>query len=166
MSNTVSAGLAMVSPKISLVLGWIAWEIVSSSARIDPDALDAEPFQRNSEQVHCAAVDGRDGNNAVAGAAQIQHGQQRRCLSAGGEHCAHAAFQGCDLLLDSVAGGVGETGVHRLHGHIEQLCHLFGAVKAIGGTLYDGDSSRTAVFRGIAGVNIWFPVLRSDCMAA
>ena len=113
--------------------------------RVYPDALDAEPLQRYAEQVHSAAVNGGNGNNAVAGTAQIQHRQQGSCLSAGSEHCPDAALQ-------CIAGGVGETGIHRFRGHVKQFRHLFGGVETISGALYNGYCAGAAVFRGIAGV--------------
>ena len=118
--------------------------------RVRPDALDAELFEGDAEQVDRAAVDGGDGDEAVACGAEVEDGEQGSGLTRGGQHGADAALESGDLLFHGVAGRVSEAGVDALGRHIKQGRDLCGRVEAVGGGLNDGHDAGAAVFRLVA----------------
>ena len=113
--------------------------------RVRPDALDAELFEGDAEQVDRAAVDGGDGDEAVACGAEVEDGEQGSGLTRGGQHGADAAPRSGDLL--STASQVGLAKRRRCLGrHIKQGRDLCGRVEAIGGGQNDGHDAGAAVF--------------------
>ena len=74
-------------------------------------------------------------------------GEQGSGLTRGGQHGADAALESGDLLLDRVAGRIGEAGVDALGRHIEQGRDFRGRVEAVGRGLNDRHDARAAVLR-------------------
>ena len=81
------------------------------------------------------------------GGADVQHGHEVGGLARGGEHGAHAPFQGGNLLLYGVQGGVGKAGVEKAFRlQIEKVAHLLGALVNVSGALHDGGHTGLPVF--------------------
>ena len=100
MSNTSFFGFGIVSPKNTLVFGWIAashW--ARSCGVVDERDLDAELRQRVVQQVVRAAVQRRRRDDVVAGLAQRHEGERLGGLAGGdGERAGQADRRGAAAL--------------------------------------------------------------------
>ena len=76
-------------------------------------ALYAQLLERKREQVNRAAINLRHAYQAVARLAYVEHRHEVRGLSGRGAHCAHAALQRRDLVLDRHYRGVCKARVYK-----------------------------------------------------
>ena len=113
--------------------------------------FNAKPLERKGKQVDRAAVNGRGADDVVPRRGDVEHGQQVRRLTGGGEHRAHAAFQRGNFIFHHLYGGVGNARIHVAgHRQVEQLAQMLGGIVFIGRALVDGQNAGLAVFRLIA----------------
>ena len=109
---------------------------------IDESHADAQLLKGDSQQVESAPIDIGGTDDMVAGAADIQAGEQIGCLPRGGQHRTHAAFQVGDLGGYVVVGRVLETGVEiPALLQVEQPAHLVGSLIFEGRALDDRNLS-------------------------
>ena len=107
--------------------------------RVDEGALNTQFLQRHTKEVIGSAIDFVGGNEVVASATDIEDGVEVGSLSAGGKHCSNTAFQCCNLLGNSIIGGVLQTGVEvALFLQVEEVGHLLRVVVFECGTLING----------------------------
>jgi hypothetical protein len=98
--------------------------------RIDERRLDAEPRQREIEQVVRAAVQGARRDDVAASPHQRDDREVQRRLPAGRRDRADAALERRDALLEHRAGRVGDAGVDVPRAlHVEQRCRVVGVGK-------------------------------------
>ena len=88
----------------------------SLNARIVPigvneSALDAKFLQRHAKEVEGAAVNRVGRNEMVASLTDVEDGVEVSSLSAAGQHSPNSAFQGSNLLSDSIVRGVSKAGI-------------------------------------------------------
>ena len=115
------------------------FQLFPGAARAHKGGLDAHFLHGLVNQVEGAAVNGAGSHHMVAGVADVQHGNQGSRLAGRGEHSAHAAFQGSNLLFHSVHGGVAQTGIEEALGlQVKEVAHGLGAVIGIRCALHNG----------------------------
>ena len=111
-------------------------------------AFDAELLHGHGEEVARAAINGRSADEVVARFADVEHGEEVRCLTGAGEHRCHSAFHGRNLGRHGVVGGVLQARVEvarRLQ--VEQVGHGVAGLVLESGALVDGENAGFAVFR-------------------
>ena len=92
--------------------------------------------------------------DSIALTADVENGHEAGCLTGGGQHGAHAAFQIGNLFFHIGHGGVGNTGIHMTgRFQIKQLAQFGCAVVLVGSALVDGHGSGLAVLGLIAGLD-------------
>lgn len=113
---------------------------------VDEGAVDAHLFESDTEEVERAAIDCRGTDEVVAGFTDVVDGIEVGCLSRGGQHGAHAAFECGNLGCHGVVGRVLQTGIEiAVLFQVEEACHLFAAAIFEGGALVDGEYTRLSV---------------------
>ena len=113
---------------------------------VDEGAVDAHLFKSDTEEVERAAIDCRGTDEVVAGFTDVVDGIEVGCLSRGGQHGTHAAFECGNLGCHGVVGRVLQTGIEiAVLFQVEEACHLFAAAIFEGGALVDGEYTRLSV---------------------
>ena len=113
---------------------------------VDEGALDAELLQRHAEEVERAAVDSVGGDEVVASLTDVEDGVEVRRLSAAGQHSAHAAFEGSNLLSHGIVRRVSQAGIEVAAVlEVEETRHLVARLVAEGCALIDRQLLRFAL---------------------
>ena len=129
-------------------------QFILSAFGVDEGDLDAHALHGDGKQVEGAAVDGGGGDDMVAAAGNVKHGEEVGGLAGACEHCRSAAFQGGDLCRHGIAGGIAQAGIEiAVILQVKEPSHGVGGLIAEGGALNDGDLARLAVFRRITGLD-------------
>ena len=114
---------------------------------IHEGAFYAQLLHRHTEEVVRTAIDGVGGDEMVACLADVEDGVEVGCLTAGGQHGTHTAFQGGYLAGHRIVRGVGQSGIEiTLVFEVEEACHLLACLVAECGTLVDGQLLWFALF--------------------
>ena len=113
----------------------------------DKRTLDAEFFQRHTEEVVGTAVDFVGGDEVVAGLTDVEDGVEVGGLTRGGQHSPHTAFQCGNLRCYRIVRRVLQAGIEiALLFEVKQLRHLVRVVVLEGCRLDDRQLYRFSVF--------------------
>jgi len=108
--------------------------------------VEAHALHGDGEEVEGAAVEGGGRDDVVAGARDVEDGEEVGGHAAGGEEAGGAAFHGDDLGGDGVVGGVLEAGVEVAFAlEVEEGAHGIAGGVFPGGGLDDGGLAGFAV---------------------
>ena len=121
---------------------------------VDECALYTQFLHRHAKEIIRTAIDAVGGDEMVASLADIEDSVEVGCLSAAGQHGAHAAFQCSNLLSNRIVGGIGQTGIEvTAVFQVEQTGHLLAGIVFECCTLIDGQLLRFALCRLPSAVN-------------
>ena len=129
-------------------------QLLLGAVGIDEGDLDAHALHGDGKQVEGAAVDGGGGDDMVAAAGNVEHGEEVGGLAGACEHCRSAALQGGDLCRHGIAGGIAQAGIEiAVILQVKEPSHGVGGLIAESSTLNDGNLARFSVFRRITGLD-------------
>ena len=155
MSQTLPAGLPMVSANTARVFSSISFSIAVGLVALGEAAGDALPRQDVREQRMRGAVELRHGDDVAAVIGDIDEGEMQRGLPGRDRKRADAALELGDAFLQHRAGRIGDAAVAIAFGlEIEERRAVIGAVEGVGRGLVDRHGNRVrGGFGLVAGVN-------------
>ena len=111
--------------------------------RLDEAHRDAEPPERVQEDVPGAAVERRRGDDAVAGAGDVEQAEHLGGVARGDGERRAAAVQTGDALLEHVVGGIHDARVDVAErAQAEEVGGVVGVLEVVGDRLVDRDGAR------------------------
>ncbi len=155
MSQTLPAGLPIVSANTALVFSSISLSIASGLVALGEAPGDALARQDVAEQRVRGAVELRNGDDVAAGVGEIDEGEMQRGLAGRDRERADAAFEFGDALFENRGGRVGDPAVAIAFGlEVEQRGAVIGAVEGVSDGLVDRNRDGLGGRIGfVAGVN-------------